>query len=423
MRGILWPIVLLFSLRAVCGQEPEEGPPVFFADSLLSEEVLQGAHYKVAPVVRVERFRYHFVLSCEFGSVDVWGIDGVKEGVAELEAISKLSEIRQTESFARSFSDALKTPVAKAWSVASRPVSTVKGIPMGLNRYLQGKFYQVKRQSRKAVDYVKKRKKKGETTKEKEEKKAVSKKLKQGTGKLSRKHLGFNRAKRRWAQRFGVDPYSKNELLQDALGRIAWASSLGSFSADFVIPASDALSYAGRAEGIVWSKSPTELERLNHIALKKMGFSPEEILEFHDNRQYSLTEKVELVLALKALGDIEGRLSLLQLTMGAQDDHDTVFISSIFDLLASYHEDVSPLQRIEIRGGLAIGINTAGTLIYYLHWSPDIAEAVMADDLEMEKRELWVTGKVSPISAYRLRKLGWEVEERCDNVFREGIAD
>ena len=318
MRIPVWAVVFLLFCETSLGlelePEPEEGPPVFFAISLLDEDVLTGEFHQVAPVVRVERFRYRFTLLSEFGTVDVWGIEGVKEGAAELQAISLLKKIEQTESFARAFSAALKAPVVQMWSVAKRPVQTVTGIPIGINRYLLGKFYQVKRESRRAASYVRKKTSdKNETVAEtrEPEKEGASKKLSQGTSKLSRKHLGFNKAKRQWAQRLRVDPYSKNELLQQELGRIAWASSLGSFSADFVIPGSDALSYAGRAESVVWSKSPTELERLNDVALKKMNFDKEKIAAFHDNRLYSLTQKVEIVMALKEMGEFEGK-SLLR---------------------------------------------------------------------------------------------------------------
>jgi len=433
MRIPIWAVVCFILCESAFGQdfgaEPDEGPPVLFASSVLDEELLQGEHYKVSPIVRVERFRYHFTLNCEHGEVDVWGIDGVIEGGAELEAISKLEKISQTESFARSFSNALKTPVVKAWSVASRPVKTVKGFPMGVNRYLRGKFYEVKRGSQKAAAYVRKKtngeSKEEEPLEESDEeatgtkKEPVSKRLKHGSSKLSRKHLGFDKAKRRWAKRLRVDPYSKNELLQDALGRIAWASTLGSFSGDFVMPVSDGLSYAGRAEGVVWAKSPTELERLNHIALKKLGFEPDEILAFHDNDLFSLTQKVELVFALKALKNVDGKSGLMDLSLGVEDDHDTVFISSIFDVLASYHENVAELERIEIRRGLAVGISEDGGMILplaldYLHWSPEMAEALLAKELKAEKRELWLTGKVSPISKYRLQMLNWKIEELCD---------
>jgi len=412
------------------GNESEEGPPVLFARSLLSEEVMEGPHHRVAPIVRVERFRYRFTLTSDFGDVEVWGANGVRKGAKEYEAIAVLKEIGQTEAFARSFSRALRSPVVQAWNVARRPVKTVVGLPGGIGRYLQGKFYQVRRGAGKAVAYVNGNGDDDEK-KEKKEKTKLGKKARR----LSRKHLGFNDAKREWAQRLGVDPYSKNELLQEELGRIAWASSLGSFSADFAIPGSDALSYAGRAQSVVWEKSAHQVERLNHVTLKEMGFEKERILEFQDNDLYSLSEKVELLLALEDIGGTEGEKALLELALGAQDDQDATFMIEMFGLLANCSSRGVALEKIEIRRGLAVGLAKDGRLVLplaldYLHWSSEIAVPLQSKAYDAEKRELWITGSASPIARYRLRQIGWEVKELEDKpetsespVLADGASD
>ncbi len=127
--------------------EPVEGPPLIFSSDLVSEEMQSGERFQLAPVARVVNFGYEFQLQSDFGDFEVRGIDMLERRLREIVALEKLEEIGKTRAFTTSFSEALKNPLVRTWAVARKPITTVTRIPGGIFRYLQGKFYQVKRGS------------------------------------------------------------------------------------------------------------------------------------------------------------------------------------------------------------------------------------------------------------------------------------
>ncbi len=419
-RACLSVLLPSFAYLALA-KEPNEGPPVFFASDVLAPELRKGEHFEVSPIVHVVNFGYQIKLESDYGTYDVWGPELLKKRIKEIEAIAKLEEIGQTEAFTRSFSEALKHPLVNTWQVARRPISTVAGIPSGIGRYLQGKFYQVKRGSEKAISRVRK-KNRYKAEEEKETDATMRKKVTQTTSKLSRRHLGFNTAKRAWARRLKVDPYSKNQELQTALERIAWASSVGSFAGDYAIPSSAALGYVGRAQEIVWAKSPSQIERRIHVSLRKMGVDKETINYFQEMDFYSLSEKISIILALDEMEDVEGKLEFLTLVLGVEGSEEAFLIVKMTAILEEYHRLVMPLSELSVKKGLAVGYTEEGIMILplaldYLHWAPLIVDALISEELAEQSRELWITGRASSIAAHRLEKHGWFLQENCFELF------
>ena len=89
----------------------------------------------------------------------------------------------------------------------------------------------------------------------------------QRTGKLAKRWIGFTAARRELAQRMGVDPYSRNALLNRELDRVAWASLVGdkslSAAIDAMAPgASEAIGVSRKIDDVVWQLDPIALGRL-----------------------------------------------------------------------------------------------------------------------------------------------------------------
>ncbi len=412
------------SLRLLGGEEPVEGPPLLFARELVPEEMREGERFELAPIGHVVNFGYEFELASDFGRYRIRGIDMLETRIHEIEALDRLEEISKTRAFATSFSEALKNPVVRTWSVARKPITTVSRIPGGVLRYLQGKFFEVKRGSEKIA--VKSRegqllKENGELDEPKDKVTGTARKVGSTTRKLSRRYLGFDKAKRDWARRLKVDPYSTNDYLQFELERIAWASSVGSFAGEFAIPSSSVLSYALQAQEMVWSKSEVELERINAQKLKKMGVDTAVQLIFDELDLYTLTEKTEMVITLDKL-EVDGRLELMQLLMEVESRDEALLMVKILSVFGNYNRHVSPFEKIEIRRGLAVARDEGGTLVLplaldYLHWSPAITDALLSEDLGSDSRSLWICGTASAIAKRRLAEQNWRLEENCFDRF------
>lgn len=421
----IFAIALLCSLTSFSAEsEPIEGPPLVFSHDLVREDLREGDRFKLAPIAHVVNFGYEFELDSDFGEFHARGFKMLEMTAHEIEALEKLEEIGKTKAFATSFSEALKNPLVRSWAVARRPITTVTRIPGGIIRYLQGKFFEVKRGSEKLAAKSKEYRYRGEST----EKEPVSgkvtgaaKKVGSTTRKLSRRHLGFDKAKRDWSRRLKVDPYTTNDYLQFELERIAWASTVGSFAGEFAIPSSSVLSYTLQAQEMVWRKSEVELERLNSNSLKKMGVDTSVLVQFDELDHYTLTEKTQLVLILKGIG-VEGRLDLIRLLLEVGTREEAMLMVEIISSIGNYHALIRPINKVAIRRGLAVCYDEEGAMILplaldYLHWSPEISNALLAEDLDEESRSLWISGSASAIAKRQLASHNWKLKEKCFETF------
>lgn len=416
---------LCFSVRLGAEPEPIEGPPLLFTKDFIPEELQAGERFELAPLGHVVNFGYEFRLASDFGSYDIRGIDMLATRVHEIAVLDKLEEISKTKAFAISFSKALKDPVVKSWSVARRPISLARGLPGGILRYLQGKFYSVKRGSEKVIAKTKRNRNKGgekDKLEDVENVDGTAKRAGTTTRKLSQRHFGFEKAKRTWARRLKVDPYSTNEYLQFELSRIAWASTVGSFAGEFGIPANAVLSYTLKTRELVWNHSATELERRNFVSLGKMGVAHSALLMFNGLDTYTLSEKTLIVLTLENL-EVEGRLNLVQLLMEAESRDEARMMVKLVTIFGNYHHLVHPIICFSIRRGLAVAELEDGSMILplaldYLHWTPEITDALLSEELKGEDRTLWIEGIASTIAKRRLEQSNWKLEEKSSETFK-----
>src|SRR5262249_29439732 len=119
--------------------------------------------------------------------------------------------------------------------------------------------------------------------------------------------LGVGVAKRKFAEMFGVDPYSTNEPMQERLGELAWASTAGNISVGAAFgaiggPASGALratKFAGGVGGLIYDKSPDQLKEINRGKLARMGMSSDLIAAFLNHPKYSPTRETVIVAAIE----------------------------------------------------------------------------------------------------------------------------
>lgn len=427
LKIALISIILLHvgTSRLIANDEPFEKPPILAAKDILPDSLIEGPHHKVMPKVPVYRFGYKFTLVSDHGEMDVWSKQVLNIRIRELAAIEKLNAISQTQAFATSIAEAAKSPIISAWNVVSNPVSTIKGLPSGADRYLKGTLYKIKKGRLEASEQLAKATKaiSSEGNESGTNNESLSEQATRLISETSRKELGLNKAKLVWAKRLKVDPYSDNKELQKALERIALATALGSFAADATIPSYAPLNYTNDIQDLVWETPPLELERQNDERLKKVSIDETTIREFHNHPHYSLTAKTALALAISNLEGVKGVSELIEIVLAANDPFEAVAMIKICAILSNYHELDTPLSKIEIRRGMITAIDNNDTLIFplaieYLHWTPLVQEIADDDSLRYDKRELWISGQLSPNTLEQLSDRGWETTFNCFERFR-----
>ncbi len=402
--------ILILLLSSLSYGDTYETPPVFQATDILPHELLSSEYHTVADEVEIYRYGYLFSMQTEAGTELVLGEDLLQKRVQEAAAIARLDGVTKTEAFITSLTEAAKSPLYSALGVVTRPVSTIKGLPEGATRYLQGKLFRV----RQTIGTVKE---KTEEITDDSYELNTEETLDEATVKareLARSQIGYNDAKRQWAKRLNVDPYSTNPALIRVLDRVAVASSLGSFAVDYYMPGNDVLGYINQAESLVWDASPDEIRSRNDKELRSLGISSDLIEAFHDHALYYLSDKITIVESMKTLMELRGLEDLLLVVLGAEDPYETALILKTLKMLTLYHEERSELDAIVIEGGMIAAVEPGGRLVFplaidYLFWT-DLAEQI-ADELQDKYplKLLMLSGQISDRASRELADRFWVV--------------
>src|SRR5206468_11501476 len=109
--------------------------------------------------------------------------------------------------------------------------------------------------------------------------------------------------KRDYAARFGVDPYSSNQVLQDELDKVGQAAAFGSWTASAAMmpisgPASSvitATSLSKTFNNILATEPPPRIRIINEQKLKQMGIAPDLAERYLDQPIYTPSQNLLLV--------------------------------------------------------------------------------------------------------------------------------
>lgn len=414
------PLMVLFSgiINIALGQSDEfEKVPTFKASGLIQHDLLESPYYTIHENVKMTRYGYQFAIERNGETTQVWSKELLLMRIQEFSAIEKLNEISKTEAFIYSLKVAAKNPIMSAVTLVKKPVTTIKGLPSGVSRYLKGKFYFARKTTSQISDEVR-------DLENEEDDESITDKATRITNDASKEHLGYNKAKRLWARRLNVDPYSDNKELQSALERIAWATSIGFFAADAAIPGNDIISYTNNVRNIVWNTPAIELELQNDKRLKKVNLDSEIIKDFHEHPYYRLSDKTAISLDFETLNGIKNLSSLMEIVLGANDIYEGRMIVNLMKILRKYHRLKTPIQKIEIRRGVATAIDEDGILIFpivieHIYWTELVSEISRNKELNHPKRELWISGDATQTSIEQLGMLDWPVTQNCFALFAE----
>jgi len=387
-----------------------EAAPAVPAGRLAPPAIVKGADFEVVDPVRVDRFLGNFELHTKFGTFRVSGVDMLALRVRELKAIEELKKVENSSAFGDALAKSAAAPVKLVGSLATDPGTTVENIATGAGTVLSRIGYSVKSGVQNAGDAM---------TGSSQKKGAAP-----GSGDAGQPPaftddpFGYNRARREWAKKLDIDPYTSNPVLRPLLDDAARATFAGNFAVGLAVgavaaPLGYAADFDATVKDSVWDQPPGDLSKSNEEKLAAMKVPGDVVRAFLRNRWFTPTLQTALVAALDKLNGASGRDSVVRAAGAIAGEVPARFLVRAVALLAMQHRD-TPVAQVRVRGIVPIGTAHDGTVVAavavdYLYWNQEAATFARAQEFAGAKRVLLVQGQASSRASDEFARAGWKV--------------
>lgn len=406
----LIPAMLLLMAGIAWGASQYEMPKDRRASEVLPPNLISGPHFKVQDRVAADGYMLRFTVNSDYGTFTVTGEYALRKLIKEIQAIAALKKMSKGEAFAEGVRGKAQETLEFGANLVVDPSSALASVPQGVSKLFDNI----------ATGLQKPRDPRRDT--------------------VGQQLLNVSDAKRKIAYDLGVDVYSSNRALQNELDSLGRAQAMGSLGVSAAIPygggtvvgISRMSQTAREVNQLLRDESPSGLRNINERKLQAMGVDRSLTERFLNHSQLSPRHKTVMVASLEKLSRAQGREAFINFALRADDEDSANFMQNTAEILAAYQQTVSPIQEIVVPGILlARGAN--GTVLIpfpldYGVWSVR-AEGVVKNTLAGHqtgsrgpaKRELWVTGTVSPLARKQLEAQGIKVVEKVDK--RIGMMD
>lgn len=372
-----------------------ETPPIFQAKSILQPELLKGKSYIVQDKVLNDGLYNHYTLESSFGIFKAGSTSDLKILINEINAIAAMRQVETDDTVIEGLKQSGQKTAAGLKNLVVDPKGTFEGAASGVGSLFN-----------RAKETVGKRK------------------MTDAEDSRFEELVGITKSKGLIATKFGVNIYSRNQVLQaelDRLGRADYLGGLGVGVATSFVPGVGGLvlSTSGAArllnEAINNTPAP-ELWLQNKNKLVGMGMNVDTVELFLNNPSFSPALATILVTALDSLKGVANRELFIKVALQASDDVMAKTITKIAAMSAGYHKEIAPLKRFTPMARLTQGVRKDGTRVVvlptdYIIWNKQVAEVVTSISEEVKEGglELWVAGSLSKQSEAELKKRGWKI--------------
>ncbi len=397
---------LIFTPATVSAQSAGEAPPVFQASQLLPGQPLAGPNYRINESVRNDGFINHYTVNVDGKSYAIASNALMKVRLGELAALNQMEAIKGTSVYKSAVKQSVSGMGNVAKGMVTKPVDTVKGVASGFGSFFKGIGHSMF----------------GGASEQEE-----------GVLKTA---VGFDAAKRKFAARFGIDPYTSFPPVRERLDDIAWAGVGGSLTvsgAFQAIPggvgtAARGIKMSGGMMKLVHDTNPAELKKINVRKLRAMKVSDTVIDLFLTHPRFSPTQKTILVSSLAQIGAYN-RQAFIQRAVLVQSEEMAFFMRRWARMFAHYHIYVKPIRRFVRLGQMPLAQREDGMLIAALpidHLA--LTDAIagrhatnMKDIPNIEGvtgGEIWIEGTISPKARAELESERWVVNENVGAILK-----
>lgn len=427
----------------------EAAPPIpnangmYAAADLIGAAMLSGPGFTVAPEVEVRGYMLVFTLQTRFGDITAESKELLPIRIDEVAAIERLDSTGLTSAAGKQAKRRSKQVWTGLKRIFSKPKETVAGIPQGVARMVKERAKKLGRQATKLYD--KSRDEIAEDENEPEPSgpftaarapepepdpnasKAGTEARKAGR-RLIKSELGFSGTRRFIAREVGVDPYSRNPVLNEKLDALAWSATGSDAGFNLVMGALGAAT-AGvlprllQIDRAVWEESAENLGERNRVRLNELGCTHGLTRRFVRNGAFTPTLQTELVSALTVLKLPRGCDDVLTMAIEAQGEVEARFVTNSLRLLLT-----APLPgrvgysagecEIEALGGglgaLCLGELLVPVPVDALLWDDDMAAFLEAENVrDAGARTILLTGFADREARTRLTDRGFAIVERA----------
>jgi hypothetical protein len=161
-----------------------------------------------------------------------------------------------------------------------------------------------------------------------------------GVAGLAKDWLDYGNARRAFARRLGIDPYSTNPLVESRMDALAWAQAgggkvVGLATAQLGGDAASALGALRRVDAMVWDLPPEAVSTRNRERLSALGCGDIELRRFLRNARFDPSLQTRLADALVELQPARGCVDVLELAAALESELEARYLVDAIALLAA----------------------------------------------------------------------------------------
>jgi hypothetical protein len=392
-----------------------EAAPALPGAELAHAALLKGPLHKVAEPVKVDGHFGQFAIESKFGKFSVRGANLLATRVQELQAIEELQKVQKDSAFTDALAKSAGGVAKFAASAIDDPNKAAENIEKGAGTV----FGRVSYMAKSGADYVGDKAVDTVSSGSKPAGKAAP--ASDGAPpSFTGDPFGYNKARREWAKKLNIDPYTSNPVLRPLLDKAASATFAGNFAVNLTLgavvgPLQYAYEFDDTVRQSIWNKPPVDLEKENLATLAALGVQERTARDLTRNKWFTPTLQSGLVARLSALGKIEGIESVAKTAAVTQGESRARFLLESLVLLVAHHQKEGKLAAIRMSNLVPVGVAADGRVIAavaidYGTWDKDAAAFAQRKDLAAKGRTLLVAGKMSPRAKQELEKAGWTVK-------------
>jgi hypothetical protein len=406
-RALRVSSLLLGSMAVLAVAADFETPATLQASKILPASLVKGPHFSVSEAVKVDGHYQQFEITSDFGNLNADGRTMLKIRVVEVDALARLQDVSKSEVFAQAAGGAVLNVGKGVAAVAKDPGATAKGLGTGMKRFGTN----LGRKGKSAAQSV---------TAEKPDSAKSSETSSQAATNAAMSVVGVNGAARKWAQKLGVDPYTTNKPLHDALVSIGKIDAAGGIAAKVVVPIPPVASTTATVGGLVWGKDPQEVQKVNETRLAELGVPKDVAARFLKTPTFTLTNLTRFITALHSV-KAKGCADYVAAAAEAEDEGNALFFTESAELLAGLHK-TQPVSAILEDSRALIAKTSSGAAVAllpfdYLQWTEPLSKAAV-EIAGRAKKEIGATalevqfpGTATAPAKAGLLAAGWKVKE------------
>jgi hypothetical protein len=407
--AVIAAVMVTLSAATQTAPQGDEPPPAFKAGDLLTPAVARGAHHQVGDAVRTDGYFHEFTMTSEFGAFDAIGRTMLAVRIQEVDALAALRDVSKTEVFLEAAGQSVVKVGQAAANVVTDPVSTAKGVGAGIKRF----GVNLGRRTQRAIDSQQDSRTEGD-----ESAKGDGAKGDSAAESAAKSVFGVTSATRRWAKKVGVDPYTTNTVLRQALEDIGKVDAAGSIATKVVVPIPAVVGMTSTVGDLVWGKDPEEVRKINEQRLKALTVPDAVAKQLFANPHLTLTYQTRLVAALTAV-KASGCADYVQTAAEARDEREALFFVESVEMLQQWHArqpvvsvltDSRALVARDRRGDAAVLLP-----LDWVRWTAATDETLSAiaararRELNATHLRMVLTGGTSPRAARAIAAQGWTI--------------